>query len=309
MIVSQDGKHCSKCKLFKPFEDFVKDNRSKKNGFAAICLECNRIRNEEARREKGVKPAFNLSSINTENLPEFDTSKYYLGRLCKNGHDYKGSGFTLRNTAKGDCPKCKSLAALECRRNWKDKDPEGYSDYFRLRRWLECPRVSPTVAELVVDEEVRHRKHEQSRIDYARRSAEDYVFRYRNDEDFRQAEKNRVRAYKYSNPSKVKHWAISRWDKILGQSDGTVTKEVINEIIANAVNCLYCDRQLSRRTATIDHIVPINQGGGNSANNLIACCRSCNSAKGDLLPHEWSARLNLPNQLKFLRLVVERGLT
>lgn len=45
--------------------------------------------------------------------------------------------------------------------------------------------------------------------------------------------------------------------------------------------CAYCrapDRLLSV-ALTIDHIVPINQGGTDSPDNLCAACRHCNEAK------------------------------
>lgn len=38
----------------------------------------------------------------------FDTTKYYLGKLCKHGHEYEDSGKSLR-VKHGDCVECKRL--------------------------------------------------------------------------------------------------------------------------------------------------------------------------------------------------------
>ena len=43
--------------------------------------------------------------------------------------------------------------------------------------------------------------------------------------------------------------------------------------------CQYCGQ--SGKDLTIDHILPKRLGGGASWENLVACCRRCNSKKGD----------------------------
>lgn len=35
---------------------------------------------------------------------------------------------------------------------------------------------------------------------------------------------------------------------------------------------------------TIDHIVPISEGGNNTLNNLQATCEKCNGTKADIVP-------------------------
>ena len=47
--------------------------------------------------------------------------------------------------------------------------------------------------------------------------------------------------------------------------------------------CVYCE---SKRNLTIDHVIPKCRGGGNSWYNLVTCCSSCNSKKGDKTPQE-----------------------
>jgi len=43
--------------------------------------------------------------------------------------------------------------------------------------------------------------------------------------------------------------------------------------------CRYCGKQLTRFTATLDHIVPVVDGGENAYENVITACFSCNSRK------------------------------
>lgn len=44
-------------------------------------------------------------------------------------------------------------------------------------------------------------------------------------------------------------------------------------------SCGYCGNYLIASDATVDHILPLDRGGTNDPNNLIACCRRCNSRK------------------------------
>jgi 5-methylcytosine-specific restriction endonuclease McrA len=39
----------------------------------------------------------------------------------------------------------------------------------------------------------------------------------------------------------------------------------------------YCGKQLTRFTATLDHITPVARGGDNGLANLITACLECNS--------------------------------
>lgn len=44
--------------------------------------------------------------------------------------------------------------------------------------------------------------------------------------------------------------------------------------------CKYCGKQLTRFTATLDHVQPVSKGGDNSIANLVTACLHCNSRRG-----------------------------
>ncbi len=43
--------------------------------------------------------------------------------------------------------------------------------------------------------------------------------------------------------------------------------------------CRYCGKQLTRFTATLDHVKPVSAGGDNSYDNVATACLACNSKK------------------------------
>lgn len=53
--------------------------------------------------------------------------------------------------------------------------------------------------------------------------------------------------------------------------------------------CQYCGAQ--SRDLTIDHIVPRRHGGPMSWDNLVACCRRCNTKKGDKMLQQTGMKL------------------
>ena len=53
-------------------------------------------------------------------------------------------------------------------------------------------------------------------------------------------------------------------------------------------SCVYCG---SKRELTIDHLIPKSKGGKNTWDNLVTCCISCNSKKGDKMLYETNMKL------------------
>lgn len=53
--------------------------------------------------------------------------------------------------------------------------------------------------------------------------------------------------------------------------------------------CQYCGA--TSKDLTIDHVVPKRHGGGALWENLVACCRRCNSRKGDKTPEKAGMKL------------------
>ena len=55
--------------------------------------------------------------------------------------------------------------------------------------------------------------------------------------------------------------------------------------------CYYCGKIFSPKDLTMDHIVPLARGGRSTKDNLVACCKECNTRKKTLLPLEWEEYL------------------
>ncbi len=43
--------------------------------------------------------------------------------------------------------------------------------------------------------------------------------------------------------------------------------------------CYYCEETFSRENLTMDHKVPLARGGTSSKNNIVCCCKGCNTKK------------------------------
>jgi 5-methylcytosine-specific restriction endonuclease McrA len=56
--------------------------------------------------------------------------------------------------------------------------------------------------------------------------------------------------------------------------------------------CHYCGRQVAPAELTLDHLLPLVRGGHSTRGNCVPACKTCNSAKQDLLPLEWQDYLD-----------------
>ena len=50
--------------------------------------------------------------------------------------------------------------------------------------------------------------------------------------------------------------------------------------------CQYCGTRISMGTGTRDHVQPLSRGGADTLDNVVACCKACNSRKDDRTPAE-----------------------
>lgn len=50
--------------------------------------------------------------------------------------------------------------------------------------------------------------------------------------------------------------------------------------------CFFCEKWLTIKTATKDHLVPLSKGGKDEDCNIVLSCRWCNRTKGNLTYEE-----------------------
>jgi uncharacterized protein YdaU (DUF1376 family) len=50
--------------------------------------------------------------------------------------------------------------------------------------------------------------------------------------------------------------------------------------------CVYCG--VSDVALQLDHVLPRSRGGSDTPDNLVACCKPCNTSKGAKTPEEWA---------------------
>ena len=56
--------------------------------------------------------------------------------------------------------------------------------------------------------------------------------------------------------------------------------------------CHYCGLKFPHGELTMDHLVPLSRGGRSTKENLVPCCKDCNTRKRTMLPLEWEDYLS-----------------
>jgi 5-methylcytosine-specific restriction endonuclease McrA len=66
-----------------------------------------------------------------------------------------------------------------------------------------------------------------------------------------------------------------------------------NVYLRDGGKCQYCATSLSRREATLDHVLPRVRGGRSDWENIVLACAACNQKKGGRTPGQAKMRLLL----------------
>lgn len=65
-------------------------------------------------------------------------------------------------------------------------------------------------------------------------------------------------------------------------ADSKRKKLIRNDVVRrDGLDCCFCGKQLSFRTVTLEHIVPVSKRGSFNRSNLTISCEKCNSKRGD----------------------------
>lgn len=50
--------------------------------------------------------------------------------------------------------------------------------------------------------------------------------------------------------------------------------------------CQYCEKKLTGKELSVDHIIPVSKGGANNFMNCVTACKQCNNRKANFEAHE-----------------------
>ena len=271
------GKWCSSCGQSKCLGDFNR-NRRMNDGLDNYCRACKKawleayrqgdlepIREQRERakssgtyRHKGVVPLFDHVADNC-NCP---------GKRCSSCEQIKCYGaFNHHKSTKGGlqvyCRDCQNVRD----RAYYQNNPEPY----------------------------RQRSKTQSKRVYLKNWRRDHPeYRQAYKKAYMEAHPDYNQTYREANRSKIREHARSymrnrRMQRVIHeanrqarkrQAGGTFTQEEWESLCAYYnYTCLCCGKREPEIELTVDHIVPLSQGGSNSLGNLQPLCRSCNSRK------------------------------
>lgn len=230
-------------------------------------------------------------------------SKFRLGSLCFNGHDWGDTGKSLRYAKiSGACVICARASALIRQERRKQQDPQFKAKaaaYVRAKRqregrasrakhspeWHEQRRLqfalhqllrpgmrSPSVAQLVYQEQVNYwRLHPEAykSFDLARKACY-HRWRHMTDESYRL----------YHRQKSKRRKAVMR-ESVGIQLTGKQIKWRFEQF---GHSCAYCG---GNGDLHIEHVVPISKGGTHALGNIIPACKPCNYSKSTKGVETW----------------------
>ncbi|MCX6130767.1 MAG: HNH endonuclease [Proteobacteria bacterium] len=87
----------------------------------------------------------------------------------------------------------------------------------------------------------------------------------------------------YSCPQIIK---LKRYIKSFAALAGTLSYSRQNVFRRDKYHCQYCNKKMTDKLATIDHVIPRSKGGLDTWENTVCACITCNSRKGNRTPEE-----------------------
>lgn len=272
------------------------------------CVECARAENNQRYVPKRP-PTKNYCPIDLS--ADFVDSIFYLGRLCNRKHDYRGSGLSKRrvsNYGQGNCLECQKLVSKQYYERNHDEILLKQREYLSNNK----DKVRQKKAEYYARnaDHVKAKAKSWRENNRERRRENNREWAIRNPEK----DKNSKRNWRQSHRGAQKEKDLKRRQRLVSQSDMTLTIDAVDKLYASSSSCPYCGVSMTdgrggpdiKSAKSIDHMVPLVLGGLHSLQNVIVCCLSCNSKKGNKPYSEWVEGLSEPYRSKAEALYIKK---
>jgi 5-methylcytosine-specific restriction endonuclease McrA len=269
-------KPCKKCKQEKNWLEFEihYDAQDKRN----VCLDCRRIEGKkryQRHREKNIaRQRERMARLEAEGKAKDIKRRYRKAQRAR----YLAAGLTANGTPR----KAQIIKKLTAEQIDVIRQKRHQVECGKWRRnWLKHHAPAPCVSAWYAG---TGKPWNNPRLD----PSEKFKVRYNCDDTFRAKE-----------IIKAQNRKVARAERIAELSDGSVTPEALGGLFGEAKFCVYCVEPFNDSyDKTADHVDPLYLGGKHSMDNLVICCRSCNSRKGRKGFVEWLIAerpiLNLP---------------
>ena len=233
----------------------------------------------------------------------FNPEIFYLGALCKRGHDWE-HGQTLRAKTNKNCILCGRIDALERQAKRRAADPEAYNAraaaYQRqhrathgresrskhglpympvgdaetqaMRKAIREAGRLPSVALLVYEQQREHwLLHPDDRAEHDRqRAIRDHRWRYMTNLGFRL----------YHRSKSKKRKAQERGSRTVMLSPDQLWRRWVEFDHC----CAYCG---CKGDMQVEHVIPISKGGEHHLGNIVPACQRCNFSKWRSDAEQW----------------------
>ena len=248
-------------------------------------------------------------------IPEFDSSRLYLGSLCKRGHDWNNTGQSLRRRGNGGCTECERQShnlsrakdpekARETRRKYRQENLESIKQRDRLYREANRDRLLQGKKEYYQNNKQKHREwgREYRQQNLEKLATYHKLYEQENKEKLRLGRQD----WRRRNPDK-RSAASARYNlnhreqrrinlcnyrarKRQVHHHPYTTEQIEARIQQFDCCCAYCGKQLElgkKGWVHMDHFLPISSGGSDTIGNIIPSCIKCNSGKCGQDPYAW----------------------
>lgn len=238
-----------------------------------------------------------------------------MGGLCKRGHEYNNTGGSLRYNANNTCIVC---AGVHSKKHAKTDKAKATQKAYRgtenhkisQMKWNQSEKGKSTkkaYAQTDKYQKYRHsdefKKHQKK---YDEMRSIDPVVKSRRRislKEYQQTEafKNSVKKYNQSNKGKlrVKRGNYNRRIRVNTNRIYYSADELNNRFNQFNNRCAYCGGEYQ----SIDHVIPLSNGGRDAINNLVPACNHCNFSKNNHALHDWYTKQDFYNN-KRMELII-----
>lgn len=176
-------------------------------------------------------------------------------------------------------------------RKYNDANKERLSEYYKQYRFNHKERIRARDREYNATRAQSNRsrvaKWQLDNPDRKRKNA--LRWRHRNLERSRETS----RRYAKEHPEKITVNSRNRRARKRNAEGSHTVADERAQFERQKRRCYYCGCEMIKEpfkpnSATVDHVVPLDQKGRNSPDNLVIACRDCNSRKGNKRPDQWT---------------------